>query len=98
MLSGRGRCVGTITHPEESYGVWCFSLSVIATLRKVRLSPGIGLRRHGKKNNLKYRDGNTLRLLLQLLFNMDRNLDHYKRKTSIQGFANKVSKRILERQ
>jgi hypothetical protein len=55
VLSGRGRCDGSITHPEESYRVWCFSLSVIAKLRKVRLSPGIGLRRHGKEKNVKYR-------------------------------------------
>ena len=23
VLSGRGLCVGLITHPEESYRVWC---------------------------------------------------------------------------
>jgi hypothetical protein len=23
VLSGRGVCVGLITHPEESYQVWC---------------------------------------------------------------------------
>jgi len=23
VLSGRGFCVGRITRPEESYGVWC---------------------------------------------------------------------------
>jgi len=49
VLSGKGRCDGPITHPEKSYRVWCFSLSVIRKLRKVRLSTGIGLRRHGKE-------------------------------------------------
>jgi len=23
VLSGRGLCIGLITHPEESYRVWC---------------------------------------------------------------------------
>ena len=23
MLSGRGLCIGLITHPEESYRLWC---------------------------------------------------------------------------
>ena len=54
VLSCGGRCDGLITHPEESYRVWCFSLSVIVKLRTVKLrtvklSPGIGLRRHGEK-------------------------------------------------
>jgi hypothetical protein len=25
VLSGRGFCVGLITHPEQSYQVWCLS-------------------------------------------------------------------------
>ena len=58
VLSGRGRCDGPISHPEESYTFWCFSLSVIMKLRKVRLSPEIGLRRHSKEqrkiSRLKY--------------------------------------------
>ena len=29
FLSGRGLCVDLITHPEESYRVWCVELSVI---------------------------------------------------------------------
>ena len=29
VLSGRGLCVGLISHPEESCHVWCVELSVI---------------------------------------------------------------------
>ena len=39
VLSGRGLCVDLITHPEESYRVWCVELSVIVKPRQ-RGAPG----------------------------------------------------------
>jgi hypothetical protein len=49
VFSGRGLCVGLITHTEEHYGVWCFwvwswSLDNEETLAQVRLL------HHGKQS------------------------------------------------
>jgi hypothetical protein len=33
VLSGRGLCVRQVTHPEQSYRMWCAYLSVIAKPR-----------------------------------------------------------------
>ena len=50
VLSGRGLCVGLITRQEESYRVWCVSLSVIL---KPRWGPELlGLSGHEKKKTL----------------------------------------------
>ena len=32
MLSGRGLCAGLITHPEESYRLWCVSVCDLENL------------------------------------------------------------------
>jgi hypothetical protein len=42
LLSGRGLCVGLITHPEESYWMLCVSLGVIAEHRHWRGRDQIG--------------------------------------------------------
>ena len=49
VLSGRGLCVGLITHPEESYRVCLCSICDVAKPRKGRPCPGIGSKRHRKK-------------------------------------------------
>jgi hypothetical protein len=37
VLSGRGLCDGLITHPEESYRLWCVLLCDLVTSRMRRL-------------------------------------------------------------
>jgi hypothetical protein len=37
VLSGRGLCDGLITHPEESYRLWCVVVCDIGTSRMRRL-------------------------------------------------------------
>jgi hypothetical protein len=48
-LSGRGLWVGLITRPEGSYWVWCVKLVWFAKPRKGRSWPGIGSKRHKKR-------------------------------------------------
>ena len=33
MLSGRGLCDGLITHPEESYRLWCVVVCDLETIK-----------------------------------------------------------------
>jgi hypothetical protein len=50
VLSGRGLCVGLITHPEESLpSVVCLNMSVITKPHKRRPRPKYGPKRHRKK-------------------------------------------------
>ena len=42
VLSGGGLCLGLVTSPEESYWVWCASLSVITKPHKGRPLHGMG--------------------------------------------------------
>jgi hypothetical protein len=37
VLSGRGLCDGLITHPEESYRLWCVLVCDLGTTRMRRL-------------------------------------------------------------
>jgi hypothetical protein len=37
VLSGRGLCDGLITHPEESYRLWCVLVCDLGTSRMRRL-------------------------------------------------------------
>ena len=49
VLSGRSLCVRLITHPEESYRLWCVILSVIVNLESKVALAHFGLLRHGGK-------------------------------------------------
>ena len=43
VLSGRGRCDGLITRPEESYRMWCVVVCDLETSKMRRLKPATGL-------------------------------------------------------
>jgi hypothetical protein len=43
VLSGRGLCDGLITHPEESYRLWCVVVCDQETSKTRRLKPATGL-------------------------------------------------------
>jgi hypothetical protein len=49
VLSGRGLCVGLVTHPEESYRVWCVWCVWSWSLEMRRSRPLRGCRALGKK-------------------------------------------------
>jgi hypothetical protein len=48
VLSGRGRCVGPIPRPEESYRVWCVWVWSWS-LHNEEVVAHLGLSRHGNK-------------------------------------------------
>jgi hypothetical protein len=48
VLSGRGLCVRLITHPEESYRMWCVVVCDLETSRVRRLWPALGRSAIGK--------------------------------------------------
>jgi len=61
VLSGRGLCDELITHPEESYRLWCIIVCDLETLRMGRPWPALGRSATRKKKCLlscitKYRD------------------------------------------
>jgi len=50
VLSGRGLCDKLITHPEESYRLWCVVVCDLETSRMRRPWPALGRSATGKKN------------------------------------------------
>jgi len=50
VLSGRGRCDGLITRPEQSYRLWCVAVCDLETSRMRRPWPALGRRATGNKN------------------------------------------------
>jgi len=51
LLSGRGLCDELITHPEESYRLWCVVVCYLQTSDRRRPWPGLGQQRHRGKHN-----------------------------------------------
>ena len=50
VLSGRGLCDGLITHPEQSYRLWCVVVCDLETSWMRRSWPSLGRRDTGVKN------------------------------------------------
>jgi len=50
VLSGRGLCDELITHPEESYRLWCIMCD-LENLKNEEAMTFIGLQHHSKKKN-----------------------------------------------
>jgi hypothetical protein len=48
VLSGRGLCDGLITHPEESYQLWCVVCGLENLVNEEAIAH-VGLQRHMKK-------------------------------------------------
>jgi len=49
LLSGRGLCDGVITHPDESYRLWCVVVCDLETSRMGRPWPALGRSATGKQ-------------------------------------------------
>jgi len=49
VLSGRGLCNELITHPEESYRLWCIILCDLEKLKNEEAMTRVGSQRHSKK-------------------------------------------------
>ena len=49
MLSGRGLCDELITHPEESYRLWCVVVCDLENLKNEEAMTRVGSQRHSKK-------------------------------------------------
>jgi hypothetical protein len=50
VLSGRGLCDELITHPEESYRLWCIIVCDLENLKNEEAMTHVGSQRHRKKN------------------------------------------------
>jgi len=50
MLSGRGLCNELITHPKESYPLWCI-VRDLENLKNEQAMTHVGSQRHRKKNS-----------------------------------------------
>ena len=54
MLSGRGLCDELITHPEESYRLWCVVVCDIENLKNEEAMTRVGSQHHrGEKKKKK---------------------------------------------
>jgi len=51
-LSGRGLCDKLITHPEESYRLWCVVVCDLENLNDEEAMTRVGSQRHREKKNL----------------------------------------------
>ena len=49
VLSGSGLCDELITHPEESYRLWCVVVCVLENLKNEEAMTRDGSQRHSKK-------------------------------------------------
>ena len=49
MLSGRGLCDELITHPEESYRLWCVVVCDLGNLKNEEAMTRVGSQRNRKK-------------------------------------------------
>jgi len=49
VLSGRGLCIGLITHPDKSYRLWCIDVCDLETSSVRRPWPALGRRVQEKK-------------------------------------------------
>jgi len=49
VLSGRGLCDELITHPEESYRLWCAVMCDLENLKNEEAMTRVGSQRHRKK-------------------------------------------------
>jgi len=49
VLSGRGLCDELITHPEESYRLWCVVMYDLENLKNEEAMTRVGSQRHSKK-------------------------------------------------
>jgi len=49
VLSGRGFCDELITHPEESYRLWCTVACDLENLKNEETMTRVGSQRHSKK-------------------------------------------------
>ena len=49
MLSGRVLCDELITHPEESYRLWCIVVCDLENLKNEEAMTRVGSQRHQKK-------------------------------------------------
>ena len=70
VLSGRGLCDELITHPEESYRLWCVVVCDLETSRTKRPWPALG-RSVTKKNH------DFIRVLIPLLWKMVQNFNAF---------------------
>jgi len=51
VLSGRGFCDEPITHPEESYQLWCVIVCDLENLKNEETMTRVGSQRQSKKKN-----------------------------------------------
>jgi hypothetical protein len=49
VLSGRGLCDKLITHPEESYRLWCVVVCDLENLKNEEAMTCVGSQHHSKK-------------------------------------------------
>jgi len=49
VLSGTGLCDELITHPEESYRLWCVVVCDLKNLKNEEAMTRVGSQRHSKK-------------------------------------------------
>jgi len=49
VLSGRGLCDEPITHPQESYRLWCVVVCELENLKNEEVMTRVGSQRHRKK-------------------------------------------------
>jgi len=54
VLSGRGLCDELITHPEESYRLWCVIVCDLENLKNEEAMTCVGSQRHSKKKKKHY--------------------------------------------
>jgi len=54
VLSGRGLCDELITHPEESYQLWCEVVCDLENLKNEEAMTHVGSQRHRKKYIIYY--------------------------------------------
>jgi hypothetical protein len=52
VLSGRGLCDEMITHPEESYRLWCVVVCDLENFKNEEAMTCVGSQRHRKKTPL----------------------------------------------
>ena len=68
VLSGRGLCDELITHPEESYRMWCVIVCDLETSRMTRPWPALDRSATEKKNKKQHLSNSSLVLTLHIWF------------------------------
>ena len=52
LLSGRSLCEELITHPEESYRLWCVIVCDLENIKNEEAMTRVGSQRHSKKKKI----------------------------------------------